>query len=116
MTLLFLVGALFASTPVWAAIVPQGGIHHSTSFDYVIVGGGTAGLTLANRLSENPFVTVAVVEAGTHIEQVAGNISEVPAYDARGEALAVANTNVGWGFQTTPQPVRYHRRVPTWHR
>lgn len=32
------------------------------TYDYVIVGGGTAGLTLANRLSEHH--TVAVVEAG----------------------------------------------------
>ncbi|KAI0442805.1 hypothetical protein F4803DRAFT_562101 [Xylaria telfairii] len=104
MALLFLVGALFASTPVWAAVVPQKSINHSASFDYVIVGGGTAGLTLANRLSENAFVTVAVIEAGTYVEQFAGNISQVPAYDMRGEALATTNTSIGWGFQTTPQP------------
>jgi heterodisulfide reductase subunit A-like polyferredoxin len=35
------------------------------TFDYVIVGGGTAGLTIANRLSEDPDVQVAVIEAGT---------------------------------------------------
>lgn len=33
-------------------------------FDYVIAGGGTAGLALAGRLSEDPDVTVAVIEAG----------------------------------------------------
>ncbi len=33
-------------------------------FDYVIVGGGTAGLCVAARLSENPDVKVGVVEAG----------------------------------------------------
>ncbi|KAK6361334.1 hypothetical protein TWF730_005068 [Orbilia blumenaviensis] len=36
----------------------------ATSFDYVIAGGGTAGLVLAARLTENPDITVAVVEAG----------------------------------------------------
>ena len=36
----------------------------ATAFDYVIVGGGTAGLTLAARLTENPKVTVGVIEAG----------------------------------------------------
>ncbi|KAF7197206.1 Dehydrogenase xptC [Pseudocercospora fuligena] len=34
------------------------------TYDYIIVGGGTAGLTVANRLSENPDVSVLVVEYG----------------------------------------------------
>ena len=36
----------------------------ATVYDYVIAGGGTAGLTLAARLTENPQVTVGVIEAG----------------------------------------------------
>lgn len=33
-------------------------------FDYVVVGGGTAGLTVASRLTEDPDTRVLVVEAG----------------------------------------------------
>lgn len=35
------------------------------TYDYVICGGGLAGLVLANRLTENPNITVAVIEAGS---------------------------------------------------
>lgn len=35
-----------------------------TSFDYIICGGGTAGCTIAARLSENPNYTIGLIEAG----------------------------------------------------
>jgi choline dehydrogenase-like flavoprotein len=34
------------------------------TYDYLIIGGGTAGLTLAARLTEDSSVSVAVLEAG----------------------------------------------------
>lgn len=50
-------------------------------FDYVIVGGGTAGLTLAARLSEDSSVLVAVVEAGTYYSITDPLIASTPAGD-----------------------------------
>ncbi|KZL80417.1 fad nad -binding protein [Colletotrichum incanum] len=69
-------------------------------FDYVIIGGGTAGLVLANRLTENASVTVAVLEAGTLPEDVAGNWTQVPGYAGKFNSGA---PSMSWGFQTTPQ-------------
>jgi len=94
----FLLPVLCASASVWA--VPS----RPKSFDYVIVGGGTAGLTVASRLTENPNVRVAVIEAGTFVEDVVGNLSFVPAYASLIQNEIVTNLDVGWGFKTTPQP------------
>ncbi|KAL1866892.1 hypothetical protein Daus18300_006595 [Diaporthe australafricana] len=75
------------------------------TFDYVIVGGGPGGLTMASRLSEDPSVSVAVVEAGTWSTSMTGNQSQVPAYDFyyNGKAHNDTNPLVEWGFITTPQ-------------
>lgn len=50
------------------------------SFDYVIVGGGTSGLAMARRLSQDGSASVAVIEAGGFYEIDAGNATEVPMY------------------------------------
>ena len=73
-------------------------------FDYVIVGGGTAGLVLANRLTEQSGVQVAVIEAGTFPEDVVGNKTQVPGYAGSFDGGGAA---IEWGFSTTPQTVRH---------
>jgi choline oxidase len=40
------------------------------TFDYVVLGGGTAGSVVAARLAEDPFITVCLVEAGPSDEDV----------------------------------------------
>ena len=81
------------------------GVH--ASFDYVIVGGGTAGLALATRLAENSSISVAVVEAGGFYEADNGNISTTPAYDVFFAGTDANDTQplVDWGFVTEPQAV-----------
>ncbi len=83
------------------------------SYDYVIVGGGTAGLTLARRLATNSSLTVAVIEAGGFYELDNGNYSEIPA-DATYwvDGGSARNPLVDWYQFTEPQPVslRMERR------
>ncbi|KAL8713854.1 MAG: hypothetical protein Q9220_001999 [cf. Caloplaca sp. 1 TL-2023] len=75
------------------------------TFDYVIVGGGLAGLTLASRLSEDSKTTVAVIEAGGFYEDLIGNVSQIPADDVRWTSKSTSDVNplIDWGFNTTPQ-------------
>ena len=79
-------------------------------FDYVVIGGGTAGLALAYRLAENPSISVAVIEAGGFYEQDNGNGSVIAGL-AGGQALGtttdVTQPLIDWEFLTTPQAVRF---------
>ncbi|KAH7381520.1 oxidoreductase [Pyrenochaeta sp. MPI-SDFR-AT-0127] len=77
------------------------------TFDYVIVGGGLTGLTVAARLAENPAITVAVLEAGDFYTNVNGNASRVPGYGAQ---VAVPGTE--WGMSTIPQAALNNRSPP----
>lgn len=83
------------------------GIPGNATYDYVIVGGGTAGLAMAARLSEDPSVSIAVIEAGTYYE-LAGNSSQIPLFDSLWTGKDPSDTNpaIDWGFVTTPQAVR----------
>ena len=73
----------------------------STTFDYVIVGGGPAGLVLANRLSaKNSSATVAVIEAGNSAFNNP-NVTYVP--KSIFEYGLGLGTSVEWGYHTVPQ-------------
>lgn len=50
-----------------------GSVGENSTYDYVIIGGGTAGLTIAMRLAENESLSVAVIEAGDFYEKDNGN-------------------------------------------
>ena len=76
--LLTLLGAeaYYRSGPIWGNNFGIPG--QNATYDYVIVGGGTAGLALAVRLAEDTSLTVAVIEAGGFYEEDFGNNSVVP--------------------------------------
>jgi choline dehydrogenase len=79
----------------------------NASYDYVVVGGGTAGLTLATRLAEDPNISVAVIKAGGFYELDNGNRSVVPGYANYYTGSDPNNYQplIDWGFSTVPQPV-----------
>ena len=66
------------------------------SFDYVIVGGGSAGCVLASRLSEDPDVTVCLLEAGPAKQDWS---VRVPA----GLIKTMKDPNSNWLLRTAPQ-------------
>ena len=80
----------------------------NATFDYVIVGGGTAGLTMATRLASDPAISVAVIEAGGFYEVDNGNRSTVPGYANYYTGSDPKNYQplTDWGFVTVPQSVR----------
>ncbi len=67
-----------------------------SSFDYVIVGGGSAGAALAGRLSEDPSITVCVIEAGGRGDSTVVNLPV-------GVASMLPTRLNNWAFHTVPQ-------------
>src|SRR5262249_60776846 len=81
------------------------GMSVKKGYDYVIVGAGSAGCVLANRLSEGGAARVLLVEGGgrdlnplIHIPLGMGEMHE---YDM-----------VNWGYRTEPEPKINRRGIP----
>jgi choline dehydrogenase len=72
-------------------------------FDYIIVGAGSAGCVLAARLSQDPNVRVALVEAGGPDD--APEISMPVAFPQ------LFKTKYDWDFSTEPEPGLRQRRI-----
>ncbi|KZV75245.1 GMC oxidoreductase [Peniophora sp. CONT] len=76
-------------------------------YDFIVIGGGTAGAVMASRLSEDPDVTVLVIEAGQ--SNTAGpdvDLIQIP-YRA-----TVVSSEFDWNYTTVPQAALDNRTLP----
>ncbi|KAL2812261.1 hypothetical protein BJX63DRAFT_248325 [Aspergillus granulosus] len=72
-----------------------GPLSNGSQFDFIIVGGGTAGNTVAGRLAENPNVKVLVIEAGI------ANPHAIDEITTPSKAFGLRGSKYDWAYKTT---------------
>lgn len=75
-------------------------------YDYIIIGGGSAGAVLTNRLSEDPSNEVLVLEAGKPDYKLDFRIHMPAAL-----TYLLTGTNYNWGYSSDPEPYMNNRRI-----
>ena len=78
----------------------------ATAYDFVVVGGGSAGSAIANRLSADPSTTVLVLEAGRSDYRMDPFINMPAALP-----IPIGNRLYDWKYESEPEPHMHGRRV-----
>jgi choline dehydrogenase len=74
-----------------------------THYDYIVIGAGSAGCVVANRLTEDIDTTVLLLEAG--------NPDTKPEIHIPGECRSLLGSEVDWGYFSEPEPYLNNRKI-----
>jgi hypothetical protein len=66
------------------------------TYDYIVIGGGSAGMTVASRLSEDEHVSVLIIESGSHF-------GDNPNFFVPPHWINLLHTNHDWAYLTQSQ-------------
>ncbi|KAJ3565850.1 hypothetical protein NP233_g7380 [Leucocoprinus birnbaumii] len=99
----------FLTTKALAAIYndPSQLPKHNT-YDFIVIGAGTAGNVVAARLSENPKWKVLVIEAGRYNEGFQDELIKIPFLGPQ----ASPGTSFDWNYTTIPQAAINNQNIP----
>ncbi|KAF5353230.1 hypothetical protein D9756_008076 [Leucocoprinus leucothites] len=77
-------------------------------YDFIVIGAGTAGNVVANRLSENPKWKILVIEAGRYNEGFQDELIKIPFLGPQ----ASPGTSFDWNYTTIPQDAINNQNIP----
>jgi choline dehydrogenase len=81
-------------------------------FDFIVIGAGSAGCVVANRLSENPDVSVLLIEAGNPDRRSEFHNVDLPSQVALYPDSSSWSSNYDWGYSTEEEPYLNNRKIP----
>jgi choline dehydrogenase len=87
-----------------SAAVLSRSVKAQTSFDYVVIGAGSSGCVVVNRLTADPDVRVLLLEAG--------GPDDHPLVPTIGQWTSLIGSDLDWKYSTEPEPGLGGRRVP----
>ncbi|MEH2117768.1 GMC family oxidoreductase [Nostoc sp.] len=74
-----------------------------TNYDYIVIGAGSAGCVVANRLTEDCDTTVLLLEAG--------NLATKPEIQIPAQCFSLIGSEVDWGYFSEPEPYLNYRKM-----
>lgn len=96
--------AASSATPM-ASSAPAVHTRQRDDYDVIVVGAGSAGCAIANRVSADPSIRVLIVEAG-------GPSAGDPAIETPGRWVSLMGSRWDWRYETEPEPALNQRRIP----